>query len=92
MNKAAGLAPSAALCNGLRFELSPAGGLNGEIQLAACGMKMFFGLCSVARHIVVVGGARVLHLVNCLGHVLLNSVEVVPVPHLCRYNSTCNES
>ena len=42
-------------------------------------MEMLFGLGAMALHIVVVGGAGMIHLFDGFFHVVMDRVEVVPV-------------
>ena len=44
---------------------------------------MLFGLHSVAIHVIVVGRAGALHLMDRFLHMLVNAIKIVPVADLC---------
>src|SRR6516165_4355281 len=58
------------------------GSFHGFVQLVLGIVQQLLGLGAVARHVVVVGGARTLHLVDRFLDVLVNGIEIVPVVHL----------
>jgi len=55
------------------------GRFNRLVQFALGGAKVLFGLCAVAGHIVMISGARMLHLVDRLNNVVVDGVQIVPV-------------
>jgi hypothetical protein len=62
-----------------------------SVELVLGIAQVLFGLDSVAFHVVVIGGAGALHLVNGFRDVLMNLVEVVPVANLGRHNRASGE-
>jgi hypothetical protein len=56
-----------------------AGGLDGEVEFVLGVVEGSLGLCTVAIHVVVVGGAGVIHFVDGFNYMLVNFVEVVPI-------------
>jgi len=54
-------------------------GLDGVVQLALRGVKVLFRLCAMASHIIVVGFASMVQLVDRFLHVGMNLVYVMPI-------------
>jgi hypothetical protein len=65
-----------------RLLLRRFGCVDGQAQFALSGAQMFFGLGAMAFHVVVVGGAGMLHLMNGFDDVLVNAIEIVPIANL----------
>src|SRR5271165_1170447 len=67
------------------------GGVDGQAQFALGGAQMFLGPGSVSFHIVVVGGAGTVHLMDGFYDVLMNAVKIVPVADLCGQRRACDK-
>jgi len=61
------------------FALAVAGGLDGQVELVLGFVESSLGLFAVAIHVVVIGGAGMLHLVDGILDMMVDVVEVVPV-------------
>ena len=44
-------------------------------------MKMLFCFCAMPVHVIVIGSACPIHLVDGLGHVIVDRIQIVPVMH-----------
>ena len=58
------------------------GGIDRLAQLALCGAEVLLGFNAVAHHVVVIRVACMLHLLDGLCDVLVNSFEIMPVVDL----------
>src|SRR5271165_4724945 len=56
-----------------------ADGLDRFMQFALCGMQMLFCLYAMSLHVIVVGGAGAVQLVDGFLHVVVDRIQVMPV-------------
>jgi hypothetical protein len=55
------------------------GPVDGQLEFVLGLVEVFFGLCSVAFHVIVVGRAGAFHFVDGFENVLVNFIEIVPI-------------
>lgn len=55
------------------------GPVDGQLEFVLGLVQVFFGLCTVAFHVKVVGRAGAFHFVDGFKNVLVNFIEIVPI-------------
>ena len=55
------------------------------------GSQMVFSLRAMSIHVVMIGGASAIHLMDGFDYVLVDAVEIVPIPHLRGHSCTGNK-